>query len=360
VWLSALGLNESFRPDGWQDTARKLARHEIPFIRDVALRNRPLPLDDATVEVVAEAIEDEFAPVQGSACQLAGKARLKAFGEPLTRVLETTKNDWVLRAAFSAAAECGVANDRRLEICVRRMGRRTNDWNMLLLSLLIEGTIGSHGYSAQAIDDWTSILPGIQSAWLEFIETNRERLREETRFEIASPPLSPKMFPPKFRLNRAGQPAWPEDPNEQSAKASTSEATISGRILLEDGSPARGQGFLYSESSITTGTTSSSSMSTEGQFTGHFSIAVPAGTVWLKYFADDFAPAWYGPIEAKAGETIDDVTIELKKGFASTIRLVGDDGKPIAKGKVVALPHIGGNANGPSVPLNVSEQAKSC
>jgi hypothetical protein len=211
VWLLGLGDDEHFRPEGWRETARGLVQHDIPFIRDVALRNLPLPLDDATAADVAAAITDEFAPVQGAACELAGKAKLERFREPLIDALENTNNDWVMRAAFSAASECGVENDRRLEICIGRMEARDNDWNMLILSLLKDGALESGGYGAQAIDDWTSILPGIQKAWLTFVDSHRLLLRKGTRFPAGDPPLSPKMFPPGFQLDRARQPPWPEN-----------------------------------------------------------------------------------------------------------------------------------------------------
>jgi hypothetical protein len=162
------------------------------------------------VVVVATAIKDEYPPVQGAACNLAGKAKLKAFAAPLTEVLETTTNEWVMRDAFDAADKCGVENDRRLEICVRRMRPRDNDWNMLMLQLLKDGAIESGGGSWQAINDWASILPGIRRAWLEFIESHRQLLRKGARFPVSDPPLSPKMFPPDYRLSRAGQPEWPE------------------------------------------------------------------------------------------------------------------------------------------------------
>lgn len=211
VWLKALGIDKEFRPDGWRETLRGLVRHDIPFIRDVALRHMPLPLDEADIELVAAAIGDKFEPVQGAACELAGKAKLKEFGAPLVDVLETTDNEWVMRAAFSAAAECGVDNDRRLEICVRRMRPRDNDWNMLMLHVLNDGAIEGSGYSSRAIEDWTAVLPGIQRAWLKFIESHRQLLRKGTHFPATDPPLSRKMFPPGFQLDRAGQPPWPEE-----------------------------------------------------------------------------------------------------------------------------------------------------
>jgi hypothetical protein len=210
VWLVSLNLDENFRPDGWRERVHGLTKHEIPFMRDLALRSMPLPLDDASVALVTEAIDDDFAPVQGAACDLAGKAKLKAFGPALTEVLRTTTNEWVLRAAFDAAAKCGVENDRRLETCVLRMKPRTNDWNMMLLGLLISGAIDNNGYGARAIDDWTKILPELQTAWLEFIAANQQALRDGKRFKVAAPPLTPEMFPPDFQLHRDGQAPWPE------------------------------------------------------------------------------------------------------------------------------------------------------
>jgi hypothetical protein len=212
VWLMALGSDENFRPDGWRETLRGLARHDIPCIRDAALKQLPLPLAEADIELVAMAIDDKFEPVQGAACELAGKVKSEKFRGPLTKALEATDNEWVMRNAFSAAAECGVENDWRLEICVRRMRPRDNDWNMLMLQLLKDGAIESHGHSARAIENWSSILPGLRKSWLDFIEAHRQLLRKGTRFPASDPPLSPAMFPPGYRIHRNGQPPWPEEP----------------------------------------------------------------------------------------------------------------------------------------------------
>ncbi len=206
-------MNENFRPEGWQDTVRGLLKHEIPFIRAVAVQNLPLPLDDATVALIAEAIKDDLEPVQGAACDLAYKAKLSAFGPPLVNLLERTENDWLLRAPFRSAAECSIENDRRLEICVRRMGHGSNDRNMVLLGLLIDGVIQHQGgYGSNSIDDWTKILPGIQNAWHGFIDANREAIRNGQQFKIAEPPVTREMFPPGFQFHRKGQPDWPELP----------------------------------------------------------------------------------------------------------------------------------------------------
>ncbi len=213
AFLIGLRLQGDFRPKGWRKRATGLIDHKIPFLRSVALQNMPLPLDDSAIAAVARAVKDRFAPVQGAACDLAAKAKSPAFRPPLLDVLQTTDNHWVLRSAFTAAAQCGTDNDIRLEVCVGRMGRYTHGMNMLLLSLLIDGSIEHEGGSGwQEIKDWTSILPGIQKAWMGFIAANRQALRTGKRFRIAQLPVKAGMFPPGFHFSRAGKSAWPPPP----------------------------------------------------------------------------------------------------------------------------------------------------
>jgi hypothetical protein len=100
-----------------------------------------------------------------------------------------------------------------LEICVRRMRENDNDWNMLILGLLKDGTIDSSGYGSQAIKDWRPILPAIQESWLSFIESHRQLLRKGKLFPASDPPLSREMFPPGFTIHRNGQPPWPDERN---------------------------------------------------------------------------------------------------------------------------------------------------
>lgn len=210
AFLAGIAAKGDFRPTGWQQTVLGLIKHDIPFLREMALMNMPLPLDDSANAAVARAIKDKFKPVQAAACELAAKAKSPALGPPAMDVLQASSDPWVLRAAFQAAGECGIGNDRRLEICVGRMSPLTNELNMLMLSLLIDGSIQHDGgYGSQSIDNWTDILPGIQKAWLDFIVANRQALRDGKLFLIAQPPVTAGMFPPGFSFHRVGKPDWP-------------------------------------------------------------------------------------------------------------------------------------------------------
>jgi hypothetical protein len=211
AWLVALEANEKFRPEGWRETARKLLKHNIPFVQDVALRSHPLTLDEPTIKVVNELLESDYLPVQGAACILAWKSKTKACGPTLKTLLQTTPDKWIMNSAFLAAETCGVNNDERLEICVDRMQPLNNDWNMWMMSQLVSGSIKTNGHGAQALADWTSTLATLQPAWREFIAAHRVLLRKGVRFPASSPPLSREMFPKDFRLYPPGQrQPWPE------------------------------------------------------------------------------------------------------------------------------------------------------
>jgi len=132
--------------------------------------------------------------------------------------------------------------------------------------------------------------------------------------------------------------------NEQESENSDFPATISGKIVLEDGSPATAKGWLYSNSRYSTGST----LSTEGQFTDTFSCEVHSGTVWLKYFPKGYAPAWVGPLELKPGQRRDNVTFTLRPGFSELVQVSNEQGEPVAGATLLAHPEIGGNTNGPN------------
>ena len=212
AFLAALAdPNAGFRPPGWQGVATGLLKHDIPFIRALALECMPLPLSDAAADAVAACIRDKFEPVRRAACDLAGKSKLERFRAPLTEVLQSAKNEWIVRGSFSAAAACGADMDRLLEICVGRLERYSNARNMVLVGLMIDGAIQHEGgYGAQSHDDWQPFLGDVQKAWGDFLQANRDALRAGRKFLIGQPPITREMFPPKFAFSRAGLPPWPD------------------------------------------------------------------------------------------------------------------------------------------------------
>jgi hypothetical protein len=66
------------------------------------------------------------------------------------------------------------------------------------------------GYDTNDLEKWGDFWSVMQKAWREFIEKNRQALRDGKQFEIGKPPLTRKMFPPKFYFHREGRPDWPD------------------------------------------------------------------------------------------------------------------------------------------------------
>jgi hypothetical protein len=195
VWLKALGSDKTFRPAGWSETARNLIKHEIPFIREVAIRNLPQSLDEPTAAAIAVALHDKFIPVQSAACELAWRAKLKVCAAPLIEVLKTTDNMWVMNSAIYAAVDCGVPNDQVLEICVSRLDPENVDWNHHLFLDFVRLAIKNHSGSSGSEDAWRGRTREIQAAWLEMIKAHRQELRDRKLFKPDDPALPKAMFP---------------------------------------------------------------------------------------------------------------------------------------------------------------------
>ncbi len=132
------------------------------------------------------------------------------------------------------------------------------------------------------------------------------------------------------------------------------KATISGRIVLADGTPAKTPGWLYYDLS----NPGNSTIGTDDRYTDAFSISLRPGTVWLRYFADGYAPAWLGPFELQAGEHIEDVNFVLENGYQATLHIRDETGEAIPGVTVMRTPIIAGNANGPAVPLTADADGR--
>jgi hypothetical protein len=131
------------------------------------------------------------------------------------------------------------------------------------------------------------------------------------------------------------------------AAASGVKAVVRGRILDAQGLPVTTKGSLYyeftsSDGNVTKGTADSD--------TDSYSIELPPGVVWLKYFADGYAPAWLGPLTLSAGQKLDDVDLKLTKGHSATLLFVNQQGQPIPTVSVSAYPVVGLGAGGPHLP----------
>jgi beta-lactamase regulating signal transducer with metallopeptidase domain len=135
---------------------------------------------------------------------------------------------------------------------------------------------------------------------------------------------------------------------------------VTGTIRAADGSPLPDRpGHLYSISRQTIGGGSSSHSGTESAQGNLFDVSLLPGECWLLYYTDGFAPAFAGPFRGKGGEVQEGVEIVLKPGVSGSIRIVDQQGRPIPKASVVALPDWNtGMILGPAVPVSADENGQ--
>ena len=203
VWLSAFSSDKDFRPDRWQETARELISHPIPFIRCIGLRSHPDQVDQATELLVASAISD--GPVQAAACDLAFRAKAQTCNQAIETALKNTQDKLVFGAAFRAGKELGIENDRLWEISVDRLKSRDDKWNTFLIdhlrheAMLTSGRgLLSSGRRFEGVENWSPFLRKLQTAWKTFIEENRAQIRAGEK--LSKDKVTPDMLPPGYKI----------------------------------------------------------------------------------------------------------------------------------------------------------------
>jgi len=142
--------------------------------------------------------------------------------------------------------------------------------------------------------------------------------------------------------------------SDAATAAKGAPATLSGDIVLEDGSPANVKGWLYYE--VTT--QSSSNLGTVDQFTDKFKVQLMPGTVWLKYWAEGYAPAWVGPLDVKSGQVLDDVRLVLTEGSPATVRVKNEAGEPIARATLQPLLRVNSTGSDPTSKYVTDERGE--
>ncbi len=102
--------------------------------------------------------------------------------------------------------------------------------------------------------------------------------------------------------------------------------TISGQVRMEDGSPlppkAHAAGGLMRPAY-------SGSVGIDLDGAGRFSEEIKIGTFYLHVHTPGFAIAIAGPFKPKAGETIENVDLVVRRGFSAQVRFVDPKGEPI-------------------------------
>lgn len=105
------------------------------------------------------------------------------------------------------------------------------------------------------------------------------------------------------------------------------EITVSGRIVTADGGPLPGKGIPFDIQSQLPRYCSNTYANAKPN--GEFSTKVGFGAIHLSCAVPGYAYAWVGPFQTRPGGKIENVRIELRKGFRGEIKVADPQGRPI-------------------------------
>ena len=132
-------------------------------------------------------------------------------------------------------------------------------------------------------------------------------------------------------------------------------ATVSGRIVFEDGSPADVKGQMFSSIQYANGNGQTGAQEND---VDKFSFETRAGTIWVGYNAKGYAPVWTDKIELASGEKRDDIRLLLKPGVSTNVRVSDKEGQPVAGATIVAHPEMHGTFQGPVIKYVTNKQGE--
>ena len=193
LFTSAFRAQEKFRPAGWEKTFLTALRHELPFVREMALEALPLPPPKEARALLPGLVGDRDVDVQIAACHLAEKLRAPELRQPVLAVLRAAKEHWQLNAASNAAHALGADRER-----IRILAARLDDEGVAAWCLgdLVSATLtGTNGYgSSTKLEAKTG--RACKKAWARFLAQHGEALATGKRFPLADPSLPlAQLFP---------------------------------------------------------------------------------------------------------------------------------------------------------------------
>lgn len=203
LWLVAFG--QGARPDGWENRLASLLEHDLPYIRELALKSLPPDAPTRLFSAVGPALASSDIDLQIAACEVVRRAKLVEYRAAVATIVRTARPEGLfLNFAGNALAAVG-GRVELLEIMAARLTEPNVGHDALgRLFGVFEGTSGSGGSLGDAAD-----LLAVQAHWKTFIAAHRSELEAGKRFTLDDPAVSPDLVPKGMKIHRAGKPDWP-------------------------------------------------------------------------------------------------------------------------------------------------------
>ncbi len=178
-------------PADWFDRLEAFGPSDSYAIRQRAIASIPPTVPDDCVEYALHAFEDSDTGVLLATCELAMHSGRREFLQPVLEVLQTTQQEWVMRAAGNAACMPGGRYEASL-ICANRLPE--DGFLQLSLDVLAQNIEGLGGGSSGRSDLSRGERLALRDAWLRFLSQNAAALKSGKRFHYQDPAVRPALF----------------------------------------------------------------------------------------------------------------------------------------------------------------------
>lgn len=216
LFLRAIGLRTDFRPDGWENMYAKLLQYDIPYVRQLALENLPVPLTASQLEIVRTLLADADINVRIAACDVAKRAKAGELAEPILKILSSLDRNaiepgslefWLINAADNAAYALG-ARLARLQIWASHL----DEEGMARAAIeQLAGIVNKEGITSYGARDNIDIetARALKVKWTKFLQEHGKDIQAGRVFKIGEPELPADLFQNVFSFSRKDKPAWP-------------------------------------------------------------------------------------------------------------------------------------------------------
>ncbi len=200
VFASAIGSRPQFHPAEWETHYTRLLQHELPYVREAALDNLPLPPSRALLKLLRQLLTDKDVDVQTAACRVAEKTKAPELREAVLQVMGSAREKWLLNAACNAAWALDIRLSR-ITVLVGRLDEEGMTAECLdhLASFVLSDRSSYSSPTRDMLDAATGLT--CKEFWVKFLEKHGKELEAGKRFSLADPKLSLKDLFPGFTFD---------------------------------------------------------------------------------------------------------------------------------------------------------------
>jgi hypothetical protein len=202
VWLIA--IEAGARPAGWEADLGKALQHEMPYVRELALRSTPAAVPPSLIPLLVKNLAHANVDVQVAAAELARAAELRQLALEVVKAMDRAVG-LRLNVISYAAYHLGARLDR-IDMLIKRLSDPAAFDEALselcdVLSYTGRSTDGVPSAAQRA-----AVIPH----WKKLVITHRADLEAGTKIALSK--VTPALLPPQWSLGMPTGGRWPPKP----------------------------------------------------------------------------------------------------------------------------------------------------